>query len=158
MGPVFSPRTSTNTFLRYPSNFASFRERARCDHATSHPNPHDVSSQPACVACQYCGSCWAHASLSALGDRIKVARGPQALGVEVDLSVQAVLNCGAGTAGTCNGGSATGVYHHIKQVHRVKSAHTHTRELKPHNTSNAHLGCILELVQICRRVCVGRCA
>lgn len=72
-----------------------------------------------CCCFQYCGSCWAHSSLSALGDRLKIARGADNLGVEVDLSVQAILNCGAGTAGTCHGGSASGVYHHIKQVRTV---------------------------------------
>ena len=64
---------------------------------------------------QYCGSCWAHASLSALADRIKIARGPDALGVDVGFSVQALLNCGHNVAGTCGGGSASGTYHFIQE-------------------------------------------
>lgn len=51
---------------------------------------------------QYCGSCWAHASLSSLADRIKIARHAQ--GADMELSIQYVLNCGA-AAGSCHGGS-----------------------------------------------------
>ncbi|CAM9123393.1 unnamed protein product [Chrysoparadoxa australica] len=57
---------------------------------------------------KYCGSCWAHGALSALADRIKIMRGAQ--GAEINLSVQAVLNCGRETAGSCKGGWAEGVY------------------------------------------------
>ena len=46
---------------------------------------------------QYCGSCWAHAALSSLGDRIKIARG--CAGDDINLSVQFVLNCGGSVAG-----------------------------------------------------------
>lgn len=53
---------------------------------------------------QYCGSCWAHATVSVLGDRIKIAR--RAAAPEINLSVQFLLNCGAGRAGSCHGGSS----------------------------------------------------
>jgi len=55
---------------------------------------------------QYCGSCWAHGSVSALQDRIKIARKNQ--GIDIQLSVQHILNCGG--VGSCHGGSIDGVY------------------------------------------------
>lgn len=61
---------------------------------------------------QYCGSCWAHGALSALADRIKIAR--KASGEDVNLSIQYILNCATHVAGSCHGGSASGVYDFIK--------------------------------------------
>ena len=66
---------------------------------------------------QYCGSCWAHGSISALGDRIKIARGAQ--GVDVQLSVQHMLNCGG--IGSCYGGSVDGPY---QWIHKISQAGT----------------------------------
>ena len=63
---------------------------------------------------QYCGSCWAHGSVSALQDRIKIARmgaGP----TDIQLSIQWILNCGAKVAGSCHGGYHKGVYQLIHQ-------------------------------------------
>jgi cathepsin X len=65
----------------------------------------------------YCGSCWAHAALSSLGDRIKIAR--RARGFDVELSVQYLLNCAAGVAGSCHGGSFTGTYDFIQRTGMV---------------------------------------
>jgi len=62
---------------------------------------------------QYCGSCWAHGALSALADRIKIARGGR--GPEINLSIQYILNCGTEIAGSCHGGSQSGVYEFIKK-------------------------------------------
>merc|ERR1712100_818181 len=55
---------------------------------------------------QYCGSCWAHGAVSALQDRIKIARG--AKGIDIQLSVQHVLNCA--NVGSCHGGTLDGPY------------------------------------------------
>ena len=50
----------------------------------------------------YCGSCWGHATVSSIADRIKIATN----GTQRDVipSVQALINCGH--AGSCNGGDA----------------------------------------------------
>jgi cathepsin X len=61
---------------------------------------------------QYCGSCWAHGAMSALADRIKIARG--AKGGDINLSIQHLLNCG--NAGTCYGGSVDGPYQWIYDI------------------------------------------
>lgn len=53
--------------------------------------------------------CWAHGSVSALADRVKIARG--ARGVDINPSVQHVLNCGGG--GSCHGGSVDGPYQFV---------------------------------------------
>jgi len=62
---------------------------------------------------QYCGSCWAHGALSALADRIKIAR--HAKGDDINLSIQYILNCGGDVAGSCHGGYHTGVYQLIQE-------------------------------------------
>jgi len=61
---------------------------------------------------QYCGSCWAHGSMSALADRIQIARGGK--GPEIKLSIQHLLNCGG--VGSCYGGSVDGPYQWLKQI------------------------------------------
>ena len=62
---------------------------------------------------QYCGSCWAFAALSSLGDRIKIAR--KAAGIDINLSVQHILNCAvpAQYPQTCLGGSPAVAYEWI---------------------------------------------
>jgi len=77
---------------------------------------------------QYCGSCWAHGALSSLGDRIKVAR--NATGDEINLSIQFILNCATGTAGSCHGGSHTGTFEFIKKHGYV-----------PYDTCQPYLAC-----------------
>jgi len=61
---------------------------------------------------QYCGACWAQASMSALMDRIKIAR--KAEGTDIQVSVQHLINCG--NAGSCNGGDPSAAYQWIKQI------------------------------------------
>ena len=56
---------------------------------------------------QYCGSCWAHGSTSALADRFNILldnKNP----TPIALNAQVMVNCQAG--GTCNGGDPSGVY------------------------------------------------
>jgi len=79
---------------------------------------------------QYCGSCWAHGAVSALGDRIKIAR--NATGIDINLSVQHVLNCG--NVGSCYGGSVTGVY---SWLHKISS----TGSGIAYDTGNPYLAC-----------------
>eukprot|EP00930_Biecheleria_cincta_P076378 TRINITY_DN635_c0_g1_i1.p1 TRINITY_DN635_c0_g1~~TRINITY_DN635_c0_g1_i1.p1 ORF type:complete len:341 (-),score=72.65 TRINITY_DN635_c0_g1_i1:297-1319(-) len=64
---------------------------------------------------QYCGSCWAHGAISALGDRIKIAR--KAQGIDINLAVQHLLNCGG--VGTCYGGSVDGPYQWLHGISKT---------------------------------------
>ena len=56
---------------------------------------------------QYCGSCWAHASTSALSDRIKIAR--KAAWPDINISPQVVISCSMMDDG-CHGGEAISAY------------------------------------------------
>jgi len=58
---------------------------------------------------QYCGSCWAHGAVSALADRVKIARGANT--IDINPSVQHILNCG--NAGSCYGGDESAAYQWI---------------------------------------------
>jgi len=60
---------------------------------------------------QYCGSCWAHGAVSALQDRIKIAR--KGLGEDITISIQHILNCQGG--GTCYGGSHYEAYRWMQE-------------------------------------------
>jgi len=79
----------------------------------------------------YCGSCWAHGAVSSLMDRIKIARKGQ--GVDINLSIQYVLNCGADKAGSCHGGYHTGVFELIKETGFI-----------PYETCQPYLACSSE--------------
>lgn len=59
-------------------------------------------------------SCWAHGALSALADRVKISRNGK--GDDINLSIQFILNCASDIAGSCHGGSATGVYEFVKKA------------------------------------------
>jgi cathepsin X len=79
---------------------------------------------------QYCGSCWAHGAMSALADRIKIAR--KAQGIDINLSIQHMLNCG--NAGSCHGGSVVGPYSWIQQITRTGTGISY-------ETSNPYMAC-----------------
>ncbi len=66
---------------------------------------------------QYCGSCWAHGALSSLSDRIKIKR--NAKGIDINLPVQFLLNCGTNLAGSCNGGDHYSAYAFIKEYGHI---------------------------------------
>lgn len=80
---------------------------------------------------QYCGSCWAHGAMSAFADRIKIAR--KALGVDINLSIQHMLNCG--NAGSCHGGSIDGPYQWIYEISRKTGSGI------SYETSNPYIAC-----------------
>merc|ERR550537_825990 len=82
---------------------------------------------------QYCGSCWAHGSVSALGDRIKIAR--KGKGIDINLSVQHMLNCG--NVGSCHGGSVDGPY---QWIHKLSKSGTGIS----YETQNPYLACSSE--------------
>merc|ERR1719181_1595645 len=83
---------------------------------------------------QYCGSCWAHGSVSALGDRIKIARGGK--GIDINLSVQHILNCGE--VGSCHGGSVDGPYQWLHQISQKTGSGI------SYDTSNPYMACSSE--------------
>merc|ERR1712224_213204 len=82
---------------------------------------------------QYCGSCWAHGSISALGDRIKIARNAE--GIDINLSVQHLLNCGG--VGSCHGGSVIGPYFWMHKISQQNAGISY-------ETSNPYLACSSE--------------
>jgi len=83
---------------------------------------------------QYCGSCWAHGSVSALGDRIKIAR--KAQGIDINLSVQHMLNCGG--VGSCHGGSVDGPYQWLHKISKETGSGI------SYDTSNPYMACSSE--------------
>jgi len=86
---------------------------------------------------QYCGSCWAHGSVSALGDRIKIKR--KAQGIDINLSVQHMLNCGE--VGSCHGGTIIGPYQWINDITKKTGSGI------SYETSNPYVACSSESKQ-----------
>jgi len=105
--------------MAYPDEF-TWCNKSNVNYCTMSRNQHIP---------QYCGSCWAHGAISALADRVKIARGGK--GIDINPSVQHVLNCG--DAGSCHGGFAGGVYQWIKKVGGVST-----------ETSQPYLACSSE--------------
>lgn len=77
---------------------------------------------------QYCGSCWAHGSMSALGDRVKIQR--KAASPDMNVSIQFILNCGTQTAGSCYGGSHLAAYEFVHDYGHI-----------PLDTGNPYMAC-----------------
>jgi len=100
-------------------NWANVNGKSYLTHSLNQHIPH------------YCGSCWAHGSMSALADRIKIARDGE--GDEINLSIQYILNCGTKVAGSCHGGSATGTYEFVKKAGFV-----------PYDTCLSYVACSAE--------------
>ena len=80
---------------------------------------------------QYCGSCWAHSSMSALADRIKIFR--NGAGTDINLSIQFLLNCG--NAGSCHGGSAIRAYEFVHNSNGI-----------PYDTCAPYIACSADSV------------
>jgi cathepsin X len=83
---------------------------------------------------QYCGSCWAHGSVSALGDRVKIARNSSL--ADINLSVQHILNCA--NVGSCHGGSVIGPYQWLHSISQKTGTGI------SYETSNPYLACSSE--------------
>ena len=85
--------------IEYPADF-SWCDKEGINYCTMSRNQHIP---------QYCGSCWAHGSTSALADRFNILLKDVAP-TPVGLNAQVMVNCDAG--GSCNGGNPLGVYYH----------------------------------------------
>lgn len=85
---------------------------------------------------QYCGSCWAHGSVSALADRIKIARNAE--GIDINPSVQHMLNCG--NVGSCHGGSIDGPYQWLLSISKTGTGISY-------ETSQPYMACSSESQQ-----------
>lgn len=82
---------------------------------------------------QYCGSCWAHGAVSALGDRLKIAR--KAKGIDINLAVQHILNCF--DVGSCHGGSVDGPYQKLAEMSKTGTGIAY-------ETNNPYMACSSE--------------
>ena len=76
---------------------------------------------------QYCGSCWAQGSTSAIADRFNILNGNLATS-PVGLDAQVIVNCQAG--GSCDGGNPAGVY---KYAHDTGIPHSSCEQYTAYN-------------------------
>jgi cathepsin X len=96
--PVIRTPLPTATGEEIPENW-DWRNVSGVNYLTANLNQHIPT---------YCGSCWLHAGIAVLNDRLKIAR--KAAWPEINLARQVVLNCGSKVAGSCGGGSDYGVF------------------------------------------------
>lgn len=91
---------------------------------------------------QYCGSCWAHAVVSSLADRVKIAR--KGLGVDINPAVQHILNCGG--VGSCCGGDADGAHQWLYNISQQGKGISY-------ETSQTYLACSTDSTEgFCSRI------
>eukprot|EP00928_Gymnodinium_smaydae_P072725 TRINITY_DN56027_c0_g1_i1.p1 TRINITY_DN56027_c0_g1~~TRINITY_DN56027_c0_g1_i1.p1 ORF type:complete len:693 (+),score=91.86 TRINITY_DN56027_c0_g1_i1:108-2186(+) len=90
----------------------------------------------------YCGACYSFGSTSALGDRIRIARG--GVGREVNIAMQVVLNCDMVDFG-CSGGDHMSVYKFIKE-HGVPDETCQLYEAVGHDTGKK-----CQAIDICKQ-------
>jgi cathepsin X len=120
------PTRKTNfTLLTAPSEPVNWCDKDGVNYCSMSRNQHIP---------QYCGSCWAHGSVSALADRVKIARKGQ--GVDINPSVQHILNCA--DVGSCHGGSVTGPYSWLHQISKKTGTGI------SYETSNPYMACSSE--------------
>jgi len=89
---------------------------------------------------QYCGSCWAQGSTSAIADRFNIMDGdlnPSPVG----LDAQVIVNCQAG--GSCDGGNPTLVY---RYAHKTGIPHSSCEQYTAYNLQDR----MCEDIDICR--------
>ena len=89
---------------------------------------------------QYCGSCWAQGSTSAIADRFNILNGGLATS-PVGLDAQTIVNCQAG--GSCDGGNPTLVY---KYAHNTGIPHSSCEQYTAYNLQ----GRMCTDIDICR--------
>lgn len=64
----------------------------------------------------YCGSCWAHGSVSSVMDRMEILRIVKgAPGPAIILAIQVILDCDK-DSGSCHGGDHTGVFNYLQKT------------------------------------------
>ena len=69
----------------------------------------------------YCGACWLFSGAAMLADRIKIARSATvtAIGPDIEMAHQTILNCAKRLSGTCANGTISGVFTYINEAQGV---------------------------------------
>jgi len=165
-GTLFPKKRFNEVWTRHKMEAKGWKHRGNASHTSSHlmlgrgenkglPQKFDwCGTKGLCTMNrnqhipQYCGSCWAHGSFSALADRIKIQRAGK--GIDINLAIQAMLNCGSGnygeagpdsaslpSPGSCWGGSADAVYQWVYKMSHFVTPGTGI----PYETSQPYMAC-----------------